>query len=107
MPKVIKATELHNKTRDVLEWARIDGEEVVVEYFGKPAVAIVRFDEYQNYLRYKERERDARVERFKRLRAVAEQSAAHSDLTEKEAAALVEEAREEVYQLRQRVAVGS
>jgi len=107
MPKVIKATELHNKTRDVLEWARIDGEDVVVEYFGKPAVVIVRFNEYQDYLRYKEREREARVERFKRLREVAEQNAAHSDLTEKEAAALVEEAREEVYQLRQRVAVGS
>ena len=54
MPKVIKATQLHNKTRDVIEWARIDGEEIVVEYFGKPAVAILRFDEYQNYLKYKE-----------------------------------------------------
>jgi len=106
MPKVIKATELHNKTRDVLEWTRIDGEEVVVEYFGKPAVAIVRFEEYQDYLRYKERQREARAERFERLRQFAEQNAALSGLTEKEALALVEEAREEVY-LRQPTAMGS
>jgi len=54
MPRVIKTTDLHNRTRDVLEWARIDGEEVVVQYFGRPAVVILRFDKYQDYLRYKD-----------------------------------------------------
>jgi len=63
MPKVIKTTDLHNRTRDVLEWARIDGEEVVVQYFGKPAVVILAFDKYQDYLRYKNQEREKRFPR--------------------------------------------
>jgi len=107
MSRIIKATDLHNKTRDVLEWARIDGEEVVVEYFGKPVVVIVRFDEYQNYLGYKEEQREARAERFERLRRFAKQNAALSGLSEEEASALVEEVREEVYQSRHKTTVES
>lgn len=76
MPKVIKATELHNKTRDVLEWARIDGEDVVVEYFGKPIVAIVRFAEYQKYLRYKDMQRDNHSEQLELLGQLDGQNAA-------------------------------
>jgi len=107
MPKVIKTTELHNKTRDVLEWARIDGEDVIVEYFGKPAVAIIRFDEYQDYVQYREKQREARLEKFERLSRFAEQNAALGGLSEEEAAALVEEAREEVYRLSQQKAIAS
>ncbi len=55
-PKVIKATELHTRTRDVIEWARIDGETVVVEYFGRPAVVILGYDAYQDYLAYRQRQ---------------------------------------------------
>jgi prevent-host-death family protein len=57
MSRVIKTTDLHNKTRDVLDWARIDGEEVVVQYFGRPAVVILSFDKYQDYLKYKDEQR--------------------------------------------------
>jgi PHD/YefM family antitoxin component YafN of YafNO toxin-antitoxin module len=107
MSRIIKATDLHNKTRDVLEWARIDGEEVVVEYFGKPVVVILRFDEYQSYLGYKEAQREARGERFERLRQFARQNAALSGLSEEEASTLIEEAREEVYQSGHETAVES
>ena len=58
MPKVIKATDLHTRTRDVIEWARIDGQTVVVEYFGRPAVVILGYDAYQDYLAY-QRQRQA------------------------------------------------
>ena len=59
----------------------------------QPSVVIMRFDEYEAYLRYKE----ARRERFARLKAFADQTAAHSGLNEAEALALADEAREEVY----------
>lgn len=58
MTKVIKATDLHTRTRDVIEWARIDGQTVVVEYFGRPAVVILGYEAYQDYLAY-QRQRQA------------------------------------------------
>lgn len=57
--RVIKATELHTRTRDVIEWARIDGQTVVVEYFGRPAVVILGYDAYQDYLAYRQQRQAA------------------------------------------------
>ena len=45
-PKVISATILRTKTRDILEEARFEGGHFIVETFGKPMVAIVGVDEY-------------------------------------------------------------
>lgn len=101
MPKVVTSTELQKNTRNVIDWARTRGDTIIVETYGKPMVAILGFDQYQDYLSYKERQREARVERFERLRQFAEQSAVLSGLSEEEASALVEQAREEVYQLTQ------
>lgn len=78
MSKVVSSTELQKKTREVIDWARIKGEAVVVESYGKPMAAILSYDEYQAYLQYKQ----ARAERFKRLREAAEENVASSDLTE-------------------------
>ena len=45
-PKVISATMLRTKTRDILEEAKFGGGHFIVETFGKPMVAIVGVEEY-------------------------------------------------------------
>jgi len=45
-PKVISATMLRIKTRDILEEAKFGGGHFIVETFGKPMVAIVGIEEY-------------------------------------------------------------
>lgn len=44
--RVINATLLRTKTRDILEQAKFQGEHFIVETFGKPMVAIVGVEEY-------------------------------------------------------------
>lgn len=45
-PKVISATVLRTKTRDILEEARFGGGHFIVETFGKPMAVIVGVEEY-------------------------------------------------------------
>ena len=45
-PKVISATMLRTKTRDILEEARFSGDHFIVETFGKPMVAILGIEDY-------------------------------------------------------------
>lgn len=64
-PKVISATTLRTKTRDILEEARFGGGHFIVETFGKPMVAIVSVEEYwrlRNQIRG--RDPDATESRF-------------------------------------------
>ncbi len=107
MPRVVTSTELQKNTRAIIDWARTRSDAIIVETYNKPMVAILPFDKYQDYLRHKQRQREARVERFERLRQLAEQNTTFGDLSEEEASALVEEAREEIYQLRQEEEAGS
>jgi len=93
MSKTVSSTELQKKTREIIDWARVRGESVVVETYGKPMAAILSYSEYQAYLRYKE----ARDARFARLRQAAAENATAGALTEEEAMALVEEARQELF----------
>lgn len=93
MSKTVSSTELQKKTREVIDWARVQGEPVVVETYGKPMAAILSYNEYQAYLRYKE----ARRARFARLRRAAEENAAQGELTEEEALALVEGTRQAIF----------
>ncbi len=94
MTKTVTSTELQTSTRDVIDWARTRGEAVVVQTYGKPMAAILSYDEYQRYLQYKR----ARRQRFKRLEQAAAENAAFNQLTEEEAQALVEQARQEIYE---------
>lgn len=93
MSKTVSSTELQKKTREVIDWARVRGEPVVVETYGKPMAAILSYSEYQAYLRYKE----ARGARFARLRQAAVENATVGELTEEEAMALVDEVRQELF----------
>ena len=54
MPRAIKATDLRRRTRQVLDWVRVDGEEIVVESYNTPQAVIIS---YSDYLTYKELER--------------------------------------------------
>jgi prevent-host-death family protein len=54
MPRAIKATDLRRRTRQVLDWVRIDGEKIIVESYNTPQVVIIS---YSDYLTYKELER--------------------------------------------------
>jgi len=101
MPRIVTATELQKNTREVIDWVRTRSDEVVVETYNKPMVAILPFVKYQDYLRQRQTQKESRTERFERLRQLAEQNAAFSGLSEEDASALIEEVREQVYQLGQ------
>ena len=96
MSKTITSTELQKKTREMIDWTRIKGEPVVIQTYGKPMAALVSYDEYQNYLQYKQ----ARTGRFARLRQAAAENAAYNKLTEAEATAVIEQTRQETYERR-------
>jgi len=100
MEKVVSSTELQKRTRDIIDQARTQDTAIVVETYGKPMVVILPYDEYQEYLVFKQRQQEARSERFARLRRLAEQNAAAAGLSDAEATTLIEEAREESYQRR-------
>ena len=92
--KTVTATELQRNTRGVMDHARTKGEAVVVESHGKPMVALLPFEEYERYLRYKEQRRAL----FERLDAFAAANAASNRMTEEEALALAEQVRQEVWE---------
>lgn len=54
MPRAIKATDLRRRTRQVLDWVRVDGEKIIVESYNTPQAVIIS---YSDYLTYKELER--------------------------------------------------
>jgi PHD/YefM family antitoxin component YafN of YafNO toxin-antitoxin module len=94
MSKTITSTELQKKTREMIDWARMEGEAIVIQTYGKPMAALVSYDEYQNYLQYKQ----ARADRFALLRETAADNEAYNSLTEAEAMAIVEQTRQEVHE---------
>mgnify|MGYP001025375578 CR=1 FL=1 len=61
MPRMVTSTELKNKTREILDWARLNADDaVIVESYGQPRVAIISYEEYQR-LRQEREERRARL----------------------------------------------
>lgn len=92
MSRIISSTELQKKTREVIDWARTRGEPVVVETYGKPMAAILSYDEFEAYQQYKQ----ARANRFARVRRAASKNAEASGLTVEEAMTLIDEIREEI-----------
>ncbi len=54
MAKRVSTTELQKNTRAIIDWTRTKGEVVVVETYGKPMAAILSYDEYQDYLVYRQ-----------------------------------------------------
>jgi prevent-host-death family protein len=107
METVITISELRKKTRDILERAKFKGERIIVETSGQPMVTIIGVDEYRQLKKLEQQQEAERQKRFERLEQMAEINAAYNKLSEEEAIALVERAREEVYRLRQEKALAS
>lgn len=89
MEKVISTKDLQTKTHDILERAKSQGQHIIVEVSGKPMVAIISLDEYRELMKAKQQiaERERRFDLMRQARA-------RNDMTEEEAYALAEEARE-------------
>lgn len=95
MERVIGATDLRQNLTDVLQAVREQRATYIVETFGRSQAAIVNLDDYRQFLNYR-RDREAF---FDWLDQAATANAEHNrDLSEKEILAIIEEAREEVYQ---------
>ncbi len=94
MEKTVSSTELQKHTRDIIDQARIQGVSIVIETYGKPMVVLLPFEEYQQYRTFKA-QRDERAARFAALHHLAEQTTAGGALSDAEADALIETAREE------------
>jgi len=95
MPKVISSTELQKQTREAIDYARVERDAVIVETHGRPMVVILSYEEYQAYMSYKAGE-EQRTAQFALLREAAAGNAAYNNLSEEEAARLVEGARQEI-----------
>ena len=51
---VVTSTDLRVKTRDIIEDAKFKNRHFIVETFGKPMVAIIGIDEYNQLMKLKE-----------------------------------------------------
>lgn len=69
MTRVVRSTDLRRKAREILDWVRTRGEEVVIQTYGSPQAVIISYEEYQNYkqLRAAAEQRRAAVERLSRI----------------------------------------
>jgi prevent-host-death family protein len=92
MERTIGATDLRQRLTDVLQAVREQRETYVVETFGRPQVAIVNLDEYEQFQRFRE-EREAF---FEWLETTAGRNAERNiGLSDEEVLAIIEQAREE------------
>lgn len=97
MPKTISSTELQKQTRDTIDYVRVEHDAVIVETYGRPMAIILPFDEYEEYLSYKQSQA-VRAVKFRLLRETADANAAYSGLSEEEALQLIEDERKGIEQ---------
>jgi len=94
----IGATALRQNLTDVIQTIKEEKAVYVIETFGRPQAAIVNLDQYRQFQQYQAE----RAEFFQRLDEIATENASqNTDLDEEEILALIEEAREEVWQEQQ------
>jgi prevent-host-death family protein len=90
----IGATELRQKLTDVIQAVKEEKVAYVVETFGRPQVVIVNVNEYQSLQAYQAQ----RKQFFDDLAATAEANAPlNAGLTEEQLLAIIDEARNEVF----------
>ncbi len=96
MPVTIPATKARRQFGALIRRVFSGKEHFVVENDGLPVVVIISMQEYQELLQERERQ-EARLRRFREsARAIGEEFE-RQGLTEEDAEALVEEAREQLY----------
>ncbi|HOU40806.1 MAG TPA: type II toxin-antitoxin system prevent-host-death family antitoxin, partial [Promineifilum sp.] len=90
----IGTTELRQRLTDVIQAVKEEKVAYVVETFGRPQVVIVDANEYQSLKTY----HAMRQSFFERLLVTGEANAKiNADLTEEQLLALIDAARDEVY----------
>ncbi|MCL7453821.1 MAG: type II toxin-antitoxin system Phd/YefM family antitoxin [Anaerolineae bacterium] len=94
MPVNLKSSEVQQNFGQAIDRAMMD-EDVIVERYGLPRVAIV---EYQRYRRLVDAERELLLSRLQQASAAA--SARAEQLSEAEIDELIERAREQAHQER-------
>ncbi len=60
MTKTISSTELQKNTRGAIDWARVQGEAVIIQTYGKPMAALVSYEEYLAYRNHKTQQANLR-----------------------------------------------
>ncbi|NHZ72025.1 MAG: type II toxin-antitoxin system prevent-host-death family antitoxin [Aquificales bacterium] len=59
MERIVSSTELQKKTREIIDWTRVNGEPVVIQTHGKPMAAILSYKDYQRWLQYVAAEKES------------------------------------------------
>lgn len=93
MAKSVKSTDLRRRIRQVLDQVLKEGEPVVVQTYDTPQAVLIPYDEYEEYKTWRER-RQQRAAWLAELQSIAEEVSARAALTDEEAEALIEEAKE-------------
>lgn len=93
MTKSVKSTDLWRRVREVLDQVQKEGEPVVVRTYDTPQAVLIPYDEFEAYETWRA-ERRERAAWLAELRRIAEDVSARANLTEAEADALIEEAKE-------------
>ena len=92
----IEATELVEKLDNVLQAIQNERASYIIGVSGRPKAVIISLEDYQTTARYQQE----RHEFFERLDEMAKANAEYNaDMTEEEVLALIEQARQEVYEM--------
>lgn len=90
MPKTVSVSEAKNQLSAVMDWAVENSDEVVIESRGEPKVAILSYEEYQEFLALREQAR--RREALRQLEELAERmQVRNADLSAEEVEQLADE----------------
>lgn len=97
MPKTVSVSEAKNQLSAVIDWAVDNGDEVIVESRGEPKIVMLPYQDYQEFLTFRELSR--RREVLRQLEELAEQIWSQTaDLNVEEAGQLAEEVSQETMQ---------
>ncbi len=61
MARTVSATDAKNKFGSLVSWVVENGEEVIVENHGEPAIVLMSVSEYESYKAFREAERRKRL----------------------------------------------
>ena len=72
MAKMITATDLRKRIREVIQDAQFQGDHIIVTVFDKPAVAIIGMSDYNDYLERKKQRMQSQAATKRRAQAYGE-----------------------------------
>lgn len=97
MPVTIPATKAHRKFGELVRRVFSGNEHFIVEKDGLPVAAIVSIQEYEAFMKERERQ-EQKLQRFRKLARKLGQEAERQGLTEEQLMKELEEDQEAVYQ---------